>query len=380
MKSYWTGAVLASVLVLAAGAQAEPAPKLLFSQPSWDFGEVWHTETPTLTLTIKNEGDAELILAKVRTTCGCTAAQPAASRVPPGGSTTVKVQYDTHGKQDAVESKVIVETNDPRTGAVIGNVDPNPRRGEAHFPIKGFIKRAITRKPLGGLVVKGLGAAPGHTGEVVLENMMPEPMKLELAKNGLHEADLEIREISAGRVYKLVAKTNRELKPGALIRGDIELKTGLEREPNYTVNARIQILEMVEPSPSTILLQPNDEVQQRVVSFQYYGKEGPANFKITGWQCDNKDVKVNIENTQPPQPWMTQLKPPITAEVRATISCPAARTLPTTGALVVFTTNDPECPKVDILITADKPSFELRMHGRFSGEAPASAPAPAQRP
>ncbi len=376
MKSYWTGAVLASVLLLVAGVQAEPAPKLAFSQPMWDFGEVWHTEMPTFVLTIRNEGDAELVLEKVRTSCGCTAAQPAAFRVPPGGSTTVKVQFDTHGKQDVVTSKVICETNDPRIGAELGNVDPNPKRGEAHFPIKGFVKQAVRRNPLGGLWVKGLADGKDVIGEITLENQMPGPMKPEIVKNGLQEVSLEIQEINAGRVYKIVGKANRPLPAGTLVRGDIELKTGLEKEPTYVVNARVQVFAMVEPIPSTIQLQPKDPVQNRIVSFEYFGKGGQSEFKITGWECANKDVRVQIGEAQPPEPWMAQHYPLRTALVRATITCPAAAALPREGALVVFTTNDPDCPKTDILITADKATFDERMHGRFSGQQPGKAPAP----
>ena len=63
-----------------------------------------------------------------------------------------------------------------------------------------------------------------------------------------------------------------------------------------------------------------------------------------------------------------KIGPPINAEARAVISVPDAAKLPKEGALVVFTTNNPKLPKVDILVTVDKGAFEERMHGKWSGQ------------
>lgn len=57
---------LLGALGWAAQAQDPPAPKIVLSPESWDFGEAWHGEEPTTTLTIKNEGNADLKLTRVK--------------------------------------------------------------------------------------------------------------------------------------------------------------------------------------------------------------------------------------------------------------------------------------------------------------------------
>jgi hypothetical protein len=149
-------------LACSSPALAQPAlapaagPKLVLSQDSWDFGSVWHPESPSLTLTVKNEGAAELKISNVRTTCGCTLVESGRKEVPPGQSTELKIRYNTQGKQDRVSSSVIIESNDPA-------------RPKLTFHITGFVKRVIRRTPLGGLVIRTLDPSPGQTGTVRLE-------------------------------------------------------------------------------------------------------------------------------------------------------------------------------------------------------------------
>ncbi len=58
------GTLLALVSVTL--AQDAPAPKLVLSMDKWDFGEVWHPQVQRTTLTIKNEGNADLRLTRVK--------------------------------------------------------------------------------------------------------------------------------------------------------------------------------------------------------------------------------------------------------------------------------------------------------------------------
>ncbi len=329
-------------------AQDAAAPRLVLSAESWDFGKVWQTERPTFTLTVKNEGTADLQITKVTTSCGCTVAQSDQQVVSPGKSTNINVRYDTEGKQADVTSKVIIKSNDPV-------------RPEVEFNIKGYVKRAINKTPLGGLVIRTLDTKAGQSGTVRLENQMPEPMKLELQSNSLREMDVEIKEITPGVVYDVIGRTNGEMKPG-ITRGALTFSTGLQREPKFDVFVRIQIYSNVDPVPAAIFL-AEDKPIQRTVSLQYYGPEGVRKFSVTGAECKNKDIKVSFNPPRPAEDWMTKMIPPITAVVDAQLTLPPANQLPPEGALIVFTTTDPQCPKVEVLITTDKPAFDLRMYG-----------------
>src|SRR5256885_16199460 len=51
-------------------------PKLVLSQNEWDFGTKWYGEKCEGSVTLKNEGKADLTVVNVKTSCGCTVAKP----------------------------------------------------------------------------------------------------------------------------------------------------------------------------------------------------------------------------------------------------------------------------------------------------------------
>lgn len=362
MKSLLSLLGVLGVVLLVTGAVAQDSapsgPRIALSQTFWDFGEVWHQEKPTFMLTVKNEGDAPLLIKDVRTTCGCTAAQPSRREIPPGETAEIKVQYDTEGKQGDQDSKVLIYTNDPRQ---LGH-EPGQKPGEAHFLVKGFVKRAITKTPLGGLAIRSLDPRPGQTGVVRLENQMPEPMQLKLLSNNIRELEVEIKEVKPGMVYDIVGRTKQEMKRG-ILRGKLEFSTGLAKEPRFIVHTQVRIFNILEPVPAAMLLEKDDTPVQRVVSLHYFGEGGPEKFKVTGVECPNKEVRVTYGDTLPAEPWMKTMTPPITAHVQAQVFLPPGNKLPPEGVRITFSTSLQECPQVEVLATTDKGAFERIMYG-----------------
>ncbi len=123
-------AVAAALLLATAAAWAEeavPAPRIRVEPEGFDFGKVLPEKTLRKEFTIRNFGDAPLELESVSTTCGCTAALAGAKRVEPGGSTPLRVTFETRRFSGKVERKVLVRSNDPKTpllevrlGATVG--------------------------------------------------------------------------------------------------------------------------------------------------------------------------------------------------------------------------------------------------------------------
>lgn len=345
--------IVHAVFVVAAALAQAGGPKLTVSHENWDIGQIWENEPASLVVTLKNDGDAQLIITEARTTCGCTLAQPDKKQLAPGESTSMTVRFDPHGKQGDVTSKVIINSNDPV-------------RPEVNIPIKVFVKRAVKREPLGGLVIRTLETRPGSSAVVRLDNQLPEPMKLELVRSTISEVDIEVKEVNPGVSYEVIGRINRELKPG-IIRGDLSFKSGLSREGTFTIPVRVQILSKVEAVPAAIYLRPNDtRAADRTVTLQYYGPDGARTFKVTEAKSSHPSVKVTVNETKPAAAWMASMKPPISATVDATVTVPPPNELPPGGVTVEFTTTDPDMPKVDVLVTTDKAAFEDRMYGRYS--------------
>ncbi len=352
MKRCWLRLAIAAAAGLAGAAPVQAAtPRLVLSQPSWHFGEVWHGEKPSLRLSLRNDGDAELVLSEVRSTCGCTVAQPDRMRIPPGESTTIPVVFDTSGKQGDVGSKVIIRSNDPA-------------RAEVEFDIKGHVKRTLFTTPIGGLVLRSLEQKPGVTGRCRLENQLSQPLEIGLLSRDGTFLDVELVETAPGLAWDLVGRTTRALAPGTY-RGNIQLRTNSPRDPTVTVPFQVVILNLVEAQPPAIYLKPDDprtsdKPEKRTITFRYYGNE---RFEITGANCSHPDVRFKLNPAQPPTGGMAQLDPRPTYYTYAVVDLPPARSLPQEGLTLEFQTNDPQVPTVTVLVTKDLAEFQRRVHG-----------------
>ena len=112
-------AVLGAVALLAASARPEekprPGPRIRVDPESFDFGRALPDKTLRKEFTIRNFGDAELVIEGISTSCGCTAALTAEKRVEPGGSTPLRVTLETRSYSGRVERQVLVRSNDPDT-------------------------------------------------------------------------------------------------------------------------------------------------------------------------------------------------------------------------------------------------------------------------
>ena len=107
----------ATLLTVAAGAEEKPkaAPRIRVEPESFDFGNALPGKTLRKEFTLRNFGDAELVIESVSTTCGCTAALAADTHVKPGGSTPLRVTLETRRYSGKVERQVLVRSNDPKT-------------------------------------------------------------------------------------------------------------------------------------------------------------------------------------------------------------------------------------------------------------------------
>jgi len=108
--------LLGSALFAAAAAQpAGPPrqPKVRVEPASFDFGTALPGHTLKKEFSLKNAGEAPLVIEGVSTSCGCTAAIAGATRLPPGRSTSLTVTLQTRDYRGSVERRVLVRSNDP---------------------------------------------------------------------------------------------------------------------------------------------------------------------------------------------------------------------------------------------------------------------------
>lgn len=100
-------------------AQSAPAPadqpKIQVLDPVYDFGTVLSGPPVHHTFKVKNAGGGELIINRVQTSCGCTAAEPSKKSLKSGEEAEIAVTFDTRFQKGPSERTITVFSNDPRT-------------------------------------------------------------------------------------------------------------------------------------------------------------------------------------------------------------------------------------------------------------------------
>ena len=127
-----TVALLAMAALLgAAGAEEKvpPAPRIRVEPETFDFGKALPGKVLRKEFAIRNFGEAPLVIEGVSTTCGCTAALAAETRVAPGGSTLLQVTLETRRYSGRVERQVLVRSNDPKTPLLTVRVSATVEKG-----------------------------------------------------------------------------------------------------------------------------------------------------------------------------------------------------------------------------------------------------------
>ncbi len=95
--------------------QLANAPVATFTEKSHDFGEMKQGDKREHTFELTNTGKSDLIIRRVRTSCGCTAVAPSKKVIAPGETAPIKVTFDSRGKRGRQSKSITVITNDPKT-------------------------------------------------------------------------------------------------------------------------------------------------------------------------------------------------------------------------------------------------------------------------
>ena len=157
---------------LASGALAQGSkPRAVFKETSHDFGKVKQGDVVSHEFVFKNDGGAPLVVDRVETTCGCTAALVSEKTVAPGKDGKIKTTFDTRGYSGRLSRYIYLISNDGE----------NPRRElslVADIEIPPSARIDVDRYNVEvGLVLEG--EAP--TAKIVIKSAGERELKVEMA-------------------------------------------------------------------------------------------------------------------------------------------------------------------------------------------------------
>ncbi|MBN2347638.1 MAG: DUF1573 domain-containing protein [Bacteroidales bacterium] len=90
------------------------SPKAQFNSNTFDFGTITQDQQVEYDFLLTNTGQKDLLIRKVRASCGCTAVSPTKNIIKPGESTSIKAVFNPAGKSGNQKKSITVITNDPK--------------------------------------------------------------------------------------------------------------------------------------------------------------------------------------------------------------------------------------------------------------------------
>ncbi|MBU0579500.1 MAG: DUF1573 domain-containing protein [Bacteroidetes bacterium] len=87
-------------------------PKIYSMEPEYNFGKVVEGSIVVHDFVVTNNGDTELSLIKINSTCGCTVAKPVKEKIKPGDSTKISITFNSASRSGKQKKYINVFTND----------------------------------------------------------------------------------------------------------------------------------------------------------------------------------------------------------------------------------------------------------------------------
>lgn len=270
-------------------------PKIQFDVVEQNWGTIYDGEKATHVFNFTNVGDEDLVIDKVNSSCGCTAALVSEKLIPPGGKGEIKATFDSSGRPGQQTKTITITSNDP--------VEPSTK-----VTITGNVEKYLEIKP------DPLNFGTVFRGEPAMQILRIVPPKI--------HPDLKITKVESNQKYVvatlgnsgnwgvrmlekarlLFKKRSTEEKeeergipvsvsldptaPVGPIRANLRFETDDERKPNFNVSVTGLITGPIQivPSALTFSSRKDAEVLVRKVTLTSKGR----GFKIQ-----------NVENNSP---------------------------------------------------------------------------------
>ncbi|MGE0078540.1 MAG: DUF1573 domain-containing protein [Bacteroidales bacterium] len=112
--------------------QLESAPQVNFNTTVYNFESKVEGEPVEFEFIVRNTGKSDLIIRKVKASCGCTTVEPAKKVLKAGESTTILARFRTNGYSGQQSKSITVITNDPKKSTTVlrlsGNILKKPQQ------------------------------------------------------------------------------------------------------------------------------------------------------------------------------------------------------------------------------------------------------------
>ena len=213
------------------------APAIKFEETEYDFGTVERGEKVTHYFKFKNTGDEPLVIEKVRSSCGCTAALATKKVLQPGEEGKIRVEFNSRGYNGKVTKSVTVKSNDPTYPTV-------------RLIITGKVESTYSVNP--GYLALGLIRPDSLPVETVTVTFKKKGMGVDSIKVASGEEYIKVKPLEEKKDhYTFEVRLKPNVKEGNLF-GRIDLYLKNSKDPLVRIPLSAKIMGDIEVFPTTI--------------------------------------------------------------------------------------------------------------------------------
>jgi hypothetical protein len=262
--------------------EAEPQPKVVCEEATYNFGEQSSDTDVNHTFIIKNAGDADLEITNVKAGCGCTTAELAKKVVPPGETTSLSATLSLARREGHQKKYIRVDTNDPDK--------PNLTlwfQGKAIKPFR-FAPEEIS---FGVLSQK-----TDQTRSIKLTAGTDQSFTITSVDIGSESLTSEINTVTANREYDITLKTQPPFEEDTVL--TVTINTDLEGHEQIEVPVKMSLgVGEVSLAPEKIVVEGGNTgfVHRQVV----LGVPGLDEFKVLGVDTPVPTMRFVIARVKP---------------------------------------------------------------------------------
>ncbi|MFH0975296.1 MAG: DUF1573 domain-containing protein [Spirochaetota bacterium] len=100
-------------------------PSIDFIKTVHDFGTIKQNTIVKESITFKNNGDSDLIIKKIRTSCGCTETKTNKDKISPGEDGILEISFNSGNDEGQVTKSIYIYTNIPDKEKVVFKIKAN---------------------------------------------------------------------------------------------------------------------------------------------------------------------------------------------------------------------------------------------------------------
>jgi len=99
--------------------QRANGPMVQFDSKTFNFGTIEQGESREHVFVLTNTGKSDLIIRKIKASCGCTVVKPSKMVIKPGENADLKAIFNSKGKKNKQNKSITVITNSPENSQVV---------------------------------------------------------------------------------------------------------------------------------------------------------------------------------------------------------------------------------------------------------------------